>query len=50
MAYGVYTFKLIGCSHQNLCSSTEISLMAAQSTTMCNVLVDSYVELELVSF
>ncbi|KAJ6225317.1 hypothetical protein RDWZM_003862 [Blomia tropicalis] len=46
MAYGLYTFKMVACSKNKQCSSSEISLMAAQSATMCNVLLDSYVELE----
>lgn len=36
------------CSHSNECSWAEISLMSAQSTTMCEVGVESYVELEMV--
>lgn len=52
MAFGVYNFKLTACGHrgdgEESCSYTEISLMAAQSTVMCNVAVESYVELQLV--
>lgn len=50
MAYGLYTFKMVACSKNKQCSSSEISLMAAQSATMCNVLLDSYVELEPVIY
>lgn len=47
-AYGTYNFKIEACSHENECSWAEISLLAAQSTTMCEVDVESYVELEMV--
>lgn len=50
MAYGVYHFELSACSYENECSTSEISLMAAQSTVTCNLVVDSYVEFQLVSF
>lgn len=50
MPYGVYNFKLNACGEDDQCSSSEISLMAAQSTTMCNLVIESYVELEWVFF
>lgn len=48
-AYGTYNFKLEACSYTNECSWAEISLLAAQSTTMCEVGIESHVEFEMVS-
>nr|XP_027203936.1 uncharacterized protein LOC113797709 [Dermatophagoides pteronyssinus] len=46
-AYGTYNFKLEACSYTNECSWAEISLLAAQSTTMCEVGIESHVEFEM---
>ncbi|KPM07127.1 hypothetical protein QR98_0056120 [Sarcoptes scabiei] len=47
MAYGNYNFKLEACGFNDQCNTNEITLMSAQSTTMCEVIVDSYMELEM---
>lgn len=50
MAFGTYNIKLEACSLKNECSWSEISLLSAQSTTMCEVIVEPYVELEMVNY